>query len=304
MTDISNLVHVSDLECLRDVCGKYARMGNDYVYCFFDNPENVRPDPDLGKRFSGLTLLLVDKGRIEGTIDDKHFVMGPGSMLVFGRWNSLLMAKVENEEIEVHLLFIAAHFLQDVDIDLNAVNMHALIGDKPSPVLSGLSDNEVGMMRDAMSAMYRVAHEEVSSVYTRNMSRSMVQFLIYALLQIHDAQTTNTRREGASSRQVAYAQEFMRLLGVHHAHSRDIGFYADKLHISPKYLSHLIKEHTGKSASDWIGEFVVREAKNMLRYSNKNVQQVAYALNFSTQSSFGKYFKHITGMSPTEYQKS
>ena len=83
-----------------------------------------------------------------------------------------------------------------------------------------------------------------------------------------------------------------------------MAFYASKLFISPKYLSLIVKETTGKSAARWIDEFVLMEAKNMLRYSGKNIQQVAYALNFSNQSSFGKYFKHLTGMSPTEYQKS
>lgn len=96
----------------------------------------------------------------------------------------------------------------------------------------------------------------------------------------------------------------MNLVQLHHTHERSIAFYADKLFISPKYLSHIIKEATGRSAAAWIDEFVILEAKNMLRFSNKNIQQVAYALNFNTQSSFGKYFKHITGMSPTEYQKS
>lgn len=303
MTGADNLVHIRDLEHLRHICSRYGRMGEDYLYCYFESKEHVKPEPDIGKRFSGLTLVLVDKGRIEGQIDDKHFVMEPGSVLVFGRWNSLAMANAECGGVQAHLLFISEQFLHDVDIDLNAVNMHVLLDDKPSPVVNGLAENSLGLLHDAISGLYRVT-QEAGAAYTRYMSRSLVQLLVYTLLQIHDTLTDAGRREGPASRQVAYAQEFMRLLSAHHGHSRDIAFYADKLHISPKYLSHLIKEHTGKSASQWIGEFVVREAKNMLRYSSKNVQQVAYALNFSTQSSFGKYFKHITGMSPTEYQKS
>ena len=47
---------------------------------------------------------------------------------------------------------------------------------------------------------------------------------------------------------------------------------------------------------------MIQEAKNLLRYSGKNVQQIAYELNFSNQSSFGKYFKNLTGMSPTQFQ--
>ena len=53
-----------------------------------------------------------------------------------------------------------------------------------------------------------------------------------------------------------------------------------------------------------IDEFVILEAKNLLRFSGKNIQQIAYELNFPNQSSFGKYFKHLTGMSPSEYQRT
>jgi AraC-like DNA-binding protein len=83
---------------------------------------------------------------------------------------------------------------------------------------------------------------------------------------------------------------------------RSISFYAEKMFISPKYLSLVIKEATGKSAGDWIDQYVIQEAKNQLRFSGKNVQQIAYDLNFSNQSSFGKYFKNLTGMSPTAFQ--
>ena len=61
---------------------------------------------------------------------------------------------------------------------------------------------------------------------------------------------------------------------------------------------------TGRSAAAWIDECVILEAKNLLRFSGKNIQQIAYELNFSNQSSFGKYFKHLTGMSPSEFQKT
>ena len=106
------------------------------------------------------------------------------------------------------------------------------------------------------------------------------------------------------SRRSGYVSDFIKLVHEHHTRERSVGFYAGKLFISPKYLSLLVKEATGRSAAEWIDEFVILEAKNLLRFSGKNVQQVSYELNFANQSSFGKYFKHLTGMSPTEYQRS
>ena len=99
-------------------------------------------------------------------------------------------------------------------------------------------------------------------------------------------------------------QTFLRLVRANYRSQRAIAFYADKMFISPKYLSLIIKEATGRSAAEWIDSYVLQEAKNLLRYSGKNVQQIAYELNFTNQSSFGKYFKHLTGMSPTRFQNN
>ena len=81
-------------------------------------------------------------------------------------------------------------------------------------------------------------------------------------------------------------------------------FYASLLHITPKYLTTIIKQVSGRSAAEWIDECVILEAKNLLKYSSMSIQQIAYYLNFPNQSFFGTYFKRRTGMSPTEYKQS
>ncbi len=67
-------------------------------------------------------------------------------------------------------------------------------------------------------------------------------------------------------------------------------FYARRLNITPKYLSTVSKDVSGKTAARWIDEAVILEAKSLLRYSGMSIQEIAYHLNFSTQSFFGKYF--------------
>ncbi|MBO5692528.1 MAG: helix-turn-helix transcriptional regulator [Tidjanibacter sp.] len=71
-----------------------------------------------------------------------------------------------------------------------------------------------------------------------------------------------------------------------------------------KYLSKAIKEATGRSASDWIDEYVATESKALLYSTTKTIQQIASELHFDSQSLFGKYFKRVTGISPREYRTS
>ena len=99
-------------------------------------------------------------------------------------------------------------------------------------------------------------------------------------------------------------ERFMELVQEHYREERLIGFYADKLCITPKYLSKLVKENTGRSAGEWIDSHVILEARAMLQSSDMTIQQIAASLNFPNQSFFGKYFKRATGLSPKQYRSS
>ena len=89
----------------------------------------------------------------------------------------------------------------------------------------------------------------------------------------------------------------------YHSEQRNMAFYADKLFLTPKYLSKLVKEASGRSGPQWIDAYVILEAKNLLRYSDDSIKEIVYKLNFQSASVFNKFFKLHTGMSPSEYRK-
>ncbi len=98
-------------------------------------------------------------------------------------------------------------------------------------------------------------------------------------------------------------EEFMALLQQHNKRERNVGFYAERMDITPKYLSTVVKEVSGKTAARWIDDSVILEAKTLLKYSGLSIREIAAQLNFSTQSFFGKYFKQHTGTSPSLYKR-
>ena len=99
-------------------------------------------------------------------------------------------------------------------------------------------------------------------------------------------------------------QQFLALVKEYHCQERSMGFYAGKLCLTPKYLSKLIKQASGRSAPEWIVDFVILEAKNLLKYSDCTIKEIVYKLNFPNQSVFYKFFKSHTGMTPSEYRRS
>lgn len=95
---------------------------------------------------------------------------------------------------------------------------------------------------------------------------------------------------------------FFLLIMEYYKENREIVFYAEKLFITPKYLSRIIKEISGRSAKDWIAEYTVLEIKALLHDLSLNIQEIAVKINFSSQASLGRFFRKHTGMSPSQYR--
>lgn len=96
--------------------------------------------------------------------------------------------------------------------------------------------------------------------------------------------------------------QFMDEVRRNYTTNRQLSFYADKLCITTKYLSRIVKQHSGRQPSEWIRDYVILEAKALLRQNELSVQQISDILNFPNPSFFGKYFKAVVGCSPRQYQ--
>lgn len=112
----------------------------------------------------------------------------------------------------------------------------------------------------------------------------------------------NLDKDNKRERKDELFTRFVQLIIKNYRRNRKLDFYADKLFISPKYLSDVIKKISGRTAHDWIDRYILLEAKILLRSSHKTIQQIADELNFPNNSFFSKYFKKHCGMTPKEYR--
>lgn len=97
-------------------------------------------------------------------------------------------------------------------------------------------------------------------------------------------------------------EDFLKLAQKHFKQERGLEFYADKLCFTTNYLSAAVKSSSGKTARQWIDDYVILEAKRLLKSTDLSVQQISDELNFPSQSFFGKYFKREVGISPKQYR--
>ena len=245
--------------------------------------------------------MMINKGSIELNLNMERFAIDPLSTVTIHPGG--IYSLVADGETDIELLAFSTEFLHTVNINFSAISLPNF-SERPSPSQK-LTKSEMEIFGHYYSLMRINARRRVNEHIESNIAASIMAAMVYQQVQFHYKRIDSvSSAKGHRASRNAYVHDFMKLVHVHYARERSVKFYADKLCISPKYLSLLVKEVTGKSAARWVDELVLMEAKNMLRFSGKNVQQVAYALNFTNQSSFGKFFKHMTGQSPTKYQKS
>ena len=108
----------------------------------------------------------------------------------------------------------------------------------------------------------------------------------------------------SQKREKEHFNRFMKLLSENYVMHKEVNWYADKMNLTPRYLTTTIRKVSGYTVSDWLVRFIIKDAKYLLKHSDMTVQQVAYELNFPNQSFFGKYFRKHTGMSPGSYRNS
>ena len=134
----------------------------------------------------------------------------------------------------------------------------------------------------------------------------IIRSFIYILLNETDEISGNKKTDQISTanRNEQLLLEFKTLLSAHFLTNRQLAFYADKLHVTPKHLSKAVKEASGKTAGDWIKEMLLLESKVLLKDNQITVAQIADRLEFTDPSHFGKFFKSQTGISPLQFRSA
>ena len=140
--------------------------------------------------------------------------------------------------------------------------------------------------------------------YRREIIKCLFSAHYYGLgYYIHSSNSENKQTVRMTYQQ-ELCERFITLVSENYKEKREIGYYANKLCVSNKYLSSLLKQETGLTALQWIEKYVVLYAKSCLSSTSMTVQQISYELFFPSQSVFGKYFKRVEGISPKQYRQS
>lgn len=250
-------------------------------------------------RLNALIIGVGTEGETSLTSNLQEFRLKKDSLFIFSPKHILQVQS--NNRFKAHLIVIAPDFLKRINIDTKRM-MPLFLQFSSLPCME-LTHTESQSLRSFIS----MVEQELKGSETDFSSEIIGGLIAATIYKVGDILTHYlTEHPEVDSpihnRAEEYFRQFTELLGEHYKHERSVGFYARQLCITPKYLTTLIKRISGKSVSGWIDNYVILEAKTLLKYSNMSVQEIAYYLNFPNQSFFGSYFKRNAGMSPSQYK--
>ena len=253
-------------------------------------------------RVDGIVLFLCTKGSLSCAINLKPYKISEGDLLV--NFTSDIIQMTGSDGFEGYASLVSYEYLEALQVDFRS-RLSFYLGVKHNAIASLKPDDS-----EAMEMYFKLLRKY--AVDGNSKSDEIINRIIQALgLSVISLMNDNEHTENIApipdltqGRSEQTFEKFMGLLTQTRARERGVKFYADQLHLTPNYLSGLIKNYSGKSAVDWINDYAVTEAKMLLRFSDLNIQELSYQLNFPSQSAFGKYFKQYTGLSPKEYRKS
>lgn len=264
------------------------------VYYEVDNAINHTEAPI---RVLGLTIALCIEGEGEVGIGVKKYKFQKNSLMLL------------NPNQYVHSL----HTIGPVKIKAIGCNLEMIesIMPKISGLLPLLIHNPIESVslfseensKDIQEYM-RIIDEKLNAVDSplkRTKICNLIQALLCEIIEKHYVskegfEKPQTRKEEILSKFILEVlQNFRR--------ERSVAFYADRLCVTPKHLSAVAKDISGHTASELIDHYVIMEAKIMLAETALTIQEISNKLNFANQSFFGKYFKHLTGYSPSTFRR-
>jgi len=268
-------------------------------------------EPNKPKQLNGITaLLLCTQGNMQGELDGRNICLKAREAFLLIPSFYGMMRNVSDDFQAIVVVFDYEYYLQYID-RLIDISIQIQFVDMPSVELS---DTQYSRINNALNALQMLIKEEQQTDYNqmadstretrRKIHRENILNVanILGLYIVDIILSTVPIHPPLHGKKEEIVKQFLTLMYENYIDHRDISFYANRLYVTPRYLSSIVKNKTGRAPSDWIEQRVVTHAKQLLGYSDLSIKQIAARLHFANQSFFGKYFRQRTGMSPKEYR--
>lgn len=271
-------------------------LGNSLFECVMIDAQSKPATGSEPARIQMGAICVCLRGTGTFTINDHTYKVAKGDMITILP-NTVVGGTSSSDDFLGYALAVDMKVLMNIQMK-DVVRSFVHISD--NPVLR-ISDEQISTIVEMCELLKR--KQSQPHPFGEEISKSLLMVISY---EIHSFYLQNGAGDVAvrqhRTRQGSLCQQFLKLVDENASTHRDMGFYADRLCITPKYLSVVVRKVSGYSPVEWIDRAVMLYARTLLSSSDLTVQQIAAELNFANPSFFGQYFKRHEGVTPKHYR--
>lgn len=255
------------------------------------------PFPKEPRRMNFILIALCTQGQVSYRMDMQEQVVTPGDLMIVSE-RHVIDNYSASEDLDGQCFIVSTQFFHE--IIQNISDMSALfLFSRQHPVLK-LKERDQQVFQE----YYRLIRQKIQgndNHFHKDLIRTLLLAMFYDLTNVvyHFQQLTNERQTRAD----VIFHSFIKLVEENCRSERRVGWYAQQLGITAKYLSETIKHISKRTPNQWIDNYVTMELRVELKNTTKSIKQITEEMNFPNQSFLGKYFKERVGVSPSEYRR-
>lgn len=249
------------------------------------------------RRMTFILVALCTEGNAQFTIDTQRHDVKKNDIIVISD-RHVIDEYVASDDVNGLAMMMSVNFFYEVVKDVRDVSLLFLFS-RNHPVVS-LNEEEVQTFKQYFFFLKKKVADN-SNHFKRDLVRTLVLAMFYDLSNvIYRVQQVENKRQ---TRADDIFTRFIKLVEENYKRERRVGWYAEQLSITPKYLSETVKSVSKNTPNEWIDKYVTLEARVLLKTSTLSIKEISDELNFPNQSFLGKFFKEHVGMSPSAYRR-
>ena len=243
-------------------------------------------------------LIVCEKGYFCFDVDKKKFTARAGETVFLSVGNNFSIGEL-SDDLRVSILFYHIDPIREI-LGSSIVAMYLYTTLTPEPCYVWTSGEESDLAR--YIALLGRHRKSAQNPFDNHECKLLLLALTYRLCSIYSRRIIEEKN--VAGHKIDTFIKLIRLIEKYYMQERGVAFYADKLCLSPKYLSALSKSVCGYTVQELVFRAIIRKSIFWLKNTNKSVQEISDDLNFPNASFFGTFFKKQTGLAPSYYRIS
>lgn len=243
-------------------------------------------------------VVFCSQGELRFEMDGSDYMIAKDDVFV-GYPNAIYNHFEASPDLRCRLLCLTKSLMQEILYPNQGIWNKTLFLKKH--YIFRLSDKEV-IMQNCMNTVLVYNLKSNKTTFRKEIIHSLVQCVIFELCRTLSTfvQTENTQE--TNQRKILF-DRFISFLSAREVKKQPLSFYADKLCVSTRYLTMVCREVSGRTAYDWICDYVQNDVRFYLLHTNLSIKEIAVKLGFCNLSFFGKYVRENLGKSPSELRR-